>query len=203
MSQIDAATEHFIQTKVTAIADWGNYLTGSDKVAAEQLTKGISAPDRTAKEREEEMAEIKNVAAQKHLPNFELINARDTDGNGVPDQFDGIKVNGRVLFERPHQQQGGKHTEKELVKMITPFMANDSQAGSEKLAKAVSDAVRDNELNEPQLRSLLYRLEDSRAAHHYPSKISLIDVNGDPMSVDGDTLAITRPKTSDFFKIHR
>lgn len=87
--------------------------------------------------------------------------------------------------------------------MITPFMANDSQAGSEKLAKAVSDAVRDNELNEPQLRSLLYRLEDSRAAHHYPSKISLIDVNGDPMSVDGDTLAITRPKTSDFFKIHR
>src|SRR5688572_19006790 len=89
----DAAVDHFIEQKVTAIASWGDYLTGSDKVAAEQLTKGVSNKGFTSKEREDFMQTISNEAAAKHLPGLELINARDTDGNGKADQFAGVKLN--------------------------------------------------------------------------------------------------------------
>ncbi len=199
----DALVDQFIEQKVTAIASWGDYFAGSDKVAAEQLTKEISNKDFSCKEREDFMLKIKNEAAEKHLPGLELINARDTDGNGKADQFDGVKLNGRTLYERPHQEKGEKLSEKELVQKLTPYLANDSQKGSEKLAAALLGAIRDNDLNEVQLRSLLFRLEDSRVAHKYPTRVSTDDANGNPYSVDGDILNITRPTRTDSVTIRR
>lgn len=199
----DAGIDQFIEQKVNAMASWGDYWAGSDKVAAEQLTKEITNQDFSCKEREDFMQKIKSEAAQKHLPGLELINSRDTDGNGVADQFDGIKLNGRTLYERPHQQRGESHSEKDLVKMLTPYLANDSTEGSKKLAGALMGAIRDNELNEVQLRALLYRLEDSRVKHHYPTKVTFTDTNENPHSLNGDIINVERPKTIDYFRIKR
>lgn len=194
----DAGLQHFIEQKVDAMNSNWDWLAGSDKTAAEQLTKAISNDDLTAKEREKYMDYIKNDAAQKNLPKLELINSRDTDGNGVADKFDGIKLDGRIMYEQPHQAKGQKQTEAEMVKMLTPYLKNDSKAGSEKIFKALNDCIRNNDMNEVQLRSLLYRLEDVSKDQKLPSKVGFSDHNGDPISLNGDSLYVSRPTTIDF-----
>ena len=193
----DVVLDRFVEQKVTAMASWGDYFAGSDKTAAEQLTKTVSNQQLLPHEREELMDQI-NKAAKQHLPNLQLINARDTDGNGVADQFDGIKDGSRVLYERPHQEKGGRHTQEEMVKELTPYLKNDSLEGSKKIFRKLKEFINDNEMNEQDLRALIYKLEDISNKNHLPSKIGFQDQNGSYQSLDGDSLYVTRPKTTDF-----
>jgi len=193
----ETGLEFYVEQKVTAMGRWEDYFAGSDKTAAEQLTKTVSNDQLNPSEREKLMDHI-NQVAKKHLPDLELINARDTDGNGVADKFDGIKDGDRVLYERQHQQQGQKQTEAEMVKALTPYLQNDSREGSIKLFRAIKDCINNNQMNEPQLRSLMFRLEEVTNRNKYPSKVGLSDQNGNSMSLDGDSLYVTRSNTTDF-----
>ncbi|MBA3856368.1 MAG: hypothetical protein C0507_05605 [Cyanobacteria bacterium PR.3.49] len=193
----DVVLENFVEQKVTAMGSWGDYFAGSDKTAAEQLTKTVSNNQLLPHEREALMEQI-NKSAKEHLPNLQLINARDTDGNGKADKFDGIKDGNRVLYEQPHQQKGERHTQEEMIKELTPYLKNDSLEGSKKIFRKLKEFINDNEMSEKDLRSLIFKLEDISNRNQYPSKVGFQDQNGSYQSLDGDVLYVTRPKTSDF-----
>ncbi len=97
---LDAAADHFVETKINGMDGIWNQMTGADKIAAEKFTDYINSTDLNVKEREDALRAASQKAADIHLPNLEFIGGVDTDGNGQIDRIKGVSVNNKVLYKR-------------------------------------------------------------------------------------------------------
>ena len=97
---LDAASQHFVESKVNGMDGIWNQMSGADKIAAEKFTDYINSTDVNVKEREDALKAATQKAAEIHLPGLEFIGGVDTDGNGQIDRIKGVSVNNKVLFKK-------------------------------------------------------------------------------------------------------
>jgi len=91
----DTITEDFVKKQVAGMDGFLNWITGTDKVAAEQLVDYINSPQLNTVQREDAIRKTNEA----HLPGLELFGAEDTDSNGIADKVTGVKLGGRVLYD--------------------------------------------------------------------------------------------------------
>ena len=95
---LDAAADHFVETKINGMDGMWNQMTGADKVAAEKFADYINSPDVNVREREDALKAASQKAAELHLPTLSFT-GEDTDGNGQVDRIKGVKVGSKVLYD--------------------------------------------------------------------------------------------------------
>ena len=91
----DQITEDFVNKQVAGMDGTLNWITGTDKIAAQQLVEYINSPQLNTAQREDAIRKTNEA----HLPGLELFGGVDTDHNGSIDMVQGVKRDNRVLFD--------------------------------------------------------------------------------------------------------